>query len=65
MLEKKKVAKKKLGTRVLHTFVQMSGTQLERDIIPGLQCLAPGKVNGVNLQRFTWGMFVINACSFA
>ena len=49
----------------MYTFEQMSRTQLERHIIPGLQHLPLGKVNGVNLQRFTWEMFVINACSFA
>lgn len=65
MLGKSKVAKKKLGIQVLYTFVQVSGTQLERHTITGLQCLPPGKVNGVNLQRFTGEMFVINAFSFA
>ena len=48
----------------MYTFEQMSRTQLERHIISGRQRLPFGKVNGVNLQRFTWEMFVINACSF-
>lgn len=53
------------GMWVTYTFEPTSRTQLERHIIPGLQHLPLGKVNGVNLQRFTWEMFVINACSSA
>lgn len=44
-----KGSKKKVGICVLHTFVQMYTAQLERYVLPGLQRLAPGKVNGVNL----------------
>lgn len=42
--KKKKVAEKKRGIWVLHEFVHMSGTQLERHIIPGLQCLPLAKL---------------------
>lgn len=43
-VREKKMAKKKLGIWVLHKFVQMSGTQLGRHIIPGLQCLPLAKL---------------------
>lgn len=61
----KKGDQEEIGIWVMYTFEQLSRTQLERHIIRGLQRLPLGKVNGVNLQRFTWEMFVINAYSFA
>lgn len=61
MLFRKKGGQEEIGIWVMYTFEQMSRTQLERHTIPGLQRLPLAKVNGVNLQRFTWEMFVINA----